>query len=81
MTKQNFWIAVSFITTLILLASFGLRIFGMQHSHGSESQKHFLLLSFQVLSCAAPFIWIRLLTVFEGYQTVGVLQVVVFRML
>jgi len=54
---------------------------GMQHRVGSGTRAEYLLRSFQVLSCAAPFIWIRLLTTFEGYQTVGVLQVVVFRML
>lgn len=64
-----------------MLVSFGFRIAGMVHGLNTESRAHYHLLSFQVLSIAAPLIWIRLLTVFEGYSTVGVLQVVVFRML
>jgi hypothetical protein len=64
-----------------MLVSFGLRIAGMFQGLKSSSRGHYHLLSFQVLSVAAPLIWIRLLTVFEGYSTVGVLQVVVFRML
>lgn len=52
----------------------------MDQSKGGDSQSlHFK--SFQVLSCAAPLIWIRLLTVFDGFKVVGTLQVVVFRML
>jgi hypothetical protein len=39
------------------------------------------LLSFQFLSCVSPFIWIKLVTIFDGWKTVGSLQIVVFRML
>lgn len=65
----------------MVLTAFSLRIAGLRLDSDSPERADLHLLSFQFLACAAPLIWLRLLTVFEGYKTVGVLQVVTFRML
>lgn len=39
------------------------------------------LYSFQVLSCASTFIWMKLITIFDGYKYVGTMQICVARML
>ncbi|KAL7421162.1 Calcium channel yvc1 [Cryptotrichosporon argae] len=78
----GFWTVVNFATDSLLLSAFTLRVIGlsldpMENKRAQDLQ----FTSFQVLSCAAPLIWIKLLTVFDGFKVVGVLQVVVFRML
>ncbi|GFZ42615.1 hypothetical protein JCM24511_00332 [Saitozyma sp. JCM 24511] len=76
----GFWTVVNFLTDIILLAAFTLRVIGLvMDDNGQEQQYHFR--SFQVLSCVAPLIWVKLLTVFDGFKVVGTLQVVTFRML
>jgi hypothetical protein len=61
----------------------------------NEQARNLQFRSFQLLSCAAPLIWMKLvsasrglyrkltsqLTVFDGFKSVGTLQVVTFRML
>ncbi|CAD6589939.1 MAG: hypothetical protein TREMPRED_005579 [Tremellales sp. Tagirdzhanova-0007] len=67
---------------MILISAFALRVAGLsldRKDNDQSRQLHFK--SFQVLSCAAPLIWVKLLTVFDGFKVVGTLQVVVFRML
>ncbi|KAG1815632.1 uncharacterized protein BJ212DRAFT_230992 [Suillus subaureus] len=75
----GFWNAVAFITDSILLAAFLLRIAGL-YATGDHSST-LRLRSFQVLSFVAPFIWIKLITIFDGYQYVGTMQICVARML
>ncbi|WVO13318.1 hypothetical protein L204_100932 [Cryptococcus depauperatus] len=78
----GFWTVVNIITDCLLLTAFALRMAGLfiDTKQSDQSQSlHFR--SFQVLSCVAPFIWMKLLTVFDGFKTVGTLQVVVTRML
>ncbi|WOO78518.1 Calcium channel YVC1 [Vanrija pseudolonga] len=77
----SFWTIVSFTTYVLLLVAFGLRVFGTRLEDDDDDRAKLHFRSFQVLSCVGPLIWIRLLTVFEGYKVIGVLQVVVFRML
>jgi hypothetical protein len=75
----GFWNVVAFITDSILLAAFLLRIAGVCAT-GDQSNT-LRLRSFQVLSFVAPFIWIKLITIFDGYQYVGTMQICVARML
>ncbi|BEJ00680.1 hypothetical protein CcaverHIS631_0505370 [Cutaneotrichosporon cavernicola] len=77
----NFWSFIALITDALIIAAFSLRVAGTRLDSDSEERKNLNYRSFQVLACVAPLIWLRLITVFEGYKTVGVLQVVVFRML
>ena len=58
---QGFWTVISFVTDILLLSAFSLRIAGLslgQDSNEQAQQLHFK--SFQVLSCAAPLIWVKL---------------------
>ncbi|KAG1761379.1 hypothetical protein EDD22DRAFT_897285 [Suillus occidentalis] len=75
----GFWNAVAFITDSLLLAACLLRIAGL-YATGDHSNT-LRLRSFQVLSFVAPFIWIKLITIFDGYQYVGTMQICVARML
>ncbi|GMK55778.1 hypothetical protein CspeluHIS016_0208340 [Cutaneotrichosporon spelunceum] len=77
----NFWTIIALITYGLIAAAFSLRVAGVRLDEDSEERKNLHYRSFQVLACVAPLLWLRLITVFEGYKTVGVLQVVVFRML
>ncbi|KAH0839846.1 hypothetical protein J3R83DRAFT_796 [Lanmaoa asiatica] len=61
------------------LEAFIFRIAGFE---ATESRAGDLRLkSFQVLSFVAPFIWMKLVTVFDGYQYMGTMQICVSRML
>lgn len=75
----SFWNAVTFITDSLLFAAFILRVIGIQGS--PEQQVSYRLSSFQVLSYVAPFIWMKLITVFDGYKYIGTMQICVARML
>ncbi|KAJ3505660.1 hypothetical protein NLJ89_g7303 [Agrocybe chaxingu] len=75
----TFWSAIAFITDSLLLSAFTLRIVGLHATGENSSMMH--LRSFQVLSCVAPFIWMKLLTVFDGYKYIGTMQICVARML
>ncbi|KDQ64365.1 hypothetical protein JAAARDRAFT_144983 [Jaapia argillacea MUCL 33604] len=76
----GFWNVVSFITDSLLVAAFILRVVGI-FSTGDEPSAHFRLKSFQVLSFVAPLIWVEIVTVFDGYKYVGMMQICVARML
>ncbi|KAG2349128.1 hypothetical protein BDR05DRAFT_956507 [Suillus weaverae] len=75
----GFWNAVAFITDSLLLAACLLRIVGLCAT--GDHSNTLRLRSFQVLSFVAPFIWIKLITIFDGYQYVGTMQICVARML
>ncbi|KAJ4479281.1 calcium activated cation channel [Lentinula aciculospora] len=75
----SFWNIVAFVTNSLLLAAFILRMIGLHDNTDYSSTLR--LNSFQVLSFVAPFIWMRLITVFDGYKYVGMMQICVARML
>ncbi|TEB35722.1 calcium activated cation channel [Coprinellus micaceus] len=75
----SFWNGVAFITDSLLLSAFVLRLMGIQGD--PEQQVAFRMRSFQVLSFVAPFIWMKLVTVFDGYKYIGTMQICVARML
>ncbi|KAG0709856.1 hypothetical protein DFH29DRAFT_841605 [Suillus ampliporus] len=72
----GFWNVVAFITDSLLLAACSLRIAGF-YSIGDQSNT-LRLRSFQVLSF---FFLPELITIFDGYQYVGTMQICVARML
>lgn len=58
---QNFWTVVSFLTDAILLSAFGLRLAGLiMGQEDNEQARNLQFRSFQLLSCAAPLIWMKL---------------------
>ncbi|KAI0321937.1 calcium activated cation channel [Amylostereum chailletii] len=81
----SFWNVVAFITDCLFVTAFALRIAGVA-TEGSRSDG-LRLWSFQVLSFAAPFIWLaliffkELITIFDGYKYMGTMQICVARML
>ncbi|KAJ7368610.1 hypothetical protein DFH08DRAFT_831810 [Mycena albidolilacea] len=75
----NFWMIVAFVTDGILTAAFVLRVAGL--SGAEDKAANLRLMSFQILSFAAPLLWMKLVTVFDGYKYVGTMQICVARML
>ncbi|KAI0053727.1 calcium activated cation channel [Auriscalpium vulgare] len=75
----GFWNVIALLTDSLFLAAFVLRIVGLaSHPPQSDSMR---LHSFQVLSFASPFIWMKLITVFDGWKYIGTMQICVARML
>ncbi|KAF9076993.1 calcium activated cation channel [Rhodocollybia butyracea] len=86
----SFWSVVALVTNSLLLAAFILRVIGLYDNTDNSSKLR--LNSFQVLSFVAPFICLvafslalilssELITVFDGYKYVGMMQICVARML
>ncbi|KAF7301930.1 hypothetical protein MIND_00759100 [Mycena indigotica] len=75
----NFWTIVSLLTDGILTAAFVLRIIGMTGPESTAAP--WRLKSFQTLSFAAPLLWMKIITIFDGYKYVGMMQICVARML
>ncbi|KAJ7068566.1 calcium activated cation channel [Mycena amicta] len=75
----NFWAIVSLLTDGILATAFVLRVIGM--TGPEDKAAPWRLNSFQILSFAAPLLWMKIITIFDGYQYVGMMQICVARML
>ncbi|KAK2466056.1 hypothetical protein APHAL10511_001698 [Amanita phalloides] len=75
----NFWSVISLMTQGILFSALLLRIAGIDSD--GEQATDLRLESFRVLSCAAPLMWMKLVTVFEGYKYIGTMEICVARML
>ncbi|KAL7413036.1 calcium activated cation channel [Mrakia frigida] len=76
----GFWTIVNIMTDSLLTSAFVLRVIGIATS-SDEATARYRLLSFQTLSLAAPLLWIKVITVFEGIKVVGTMQVIVSRMI
>ncbi|KAJ7572505.1 hypothetical protein C8J56DRAFT_989280 [Mycena floridula] len=75
----TFWNIVSFLTDSLLMTAFVFRLIGLR-SNGDQATA-VRTTSFQVLSFVSPLIWMKLITVFDGYKYVGMMQICVARML
>ncbi|KAB5596316.1 Calcium channel YVC1 [Ceratobasidium theobromae] len=76
----TFWRVVSLVTDSLVITAFTLRIWGLYALDDNQSTT-LKLRSFQVLSCVSPLIWMKLITVVEGFKYVGTMQICVSRML
>ncbi|KAH7100530.1 calcium activated cation channel [Auriculariales sp. MPI-PUGE-AT-0066] len=76
----GFWTVISAITDVLLLTAFVFRLMGIWVKDETKTDRYHLL-SFQFLSCVAPFIWMKLITVFEGYKYIGTMTICIARML
>ncbi|CEL63684.1 Calcium channel YVC1 OS=Saccharomyces cerevisiae (strain ATCC 204508 / S288c) GN=YVC1 PE=1 SV=2 [Rhizoctonia solani AG-1 IB] len=76
----TFWRVVSIITYSLLVTAFGFRVWGL-YAPDDDQSSALKLRSFQLLSCVSPLIWMRLITVVEGFKYVGTMQICVSRML
>ncbi|KAI0346876.1 calcium activated cation channel [Trametopsis cervina] len=74
-----FWHFVSVTTDALMVVAFSLRLAGLA-AHGDQYTS-LRIQSFQWLSFVAPLIWMKLITVFDGYKYVGTMQICVARML
>ncbi|KAF8339013.1 uncharacterized protein EI90DRAFT_3144233 [Cantharellus anzutake] len=76
----GFWNMISLLTDALLVAAFSLRVAGLANSNSDQQASH-KLKSFQILACVAPLIWMKLITVLDGFKYVGTMQICVSRML
>ncbi|GAA6005847.1 hypothetical protein JCM10207_007248 [Rhodosporidiobolus poonsookiae] len=76
----TFWQAVNFCIYAITLVAFVYRCLDLSTSD-PEKQAQYRMRAFQWLSSAAPLVWAKLLTVFDVFKFIGVLEIVVQRML
>jgi len=76
----GFWNVISLITDTLLVTAFALRVAGFNVSD-ADQQADLKFKSFLVLSCVSPLIWMKLITVVDGFKYVGTLQICVSRML
>ncbi|KAF8076642.1 calcium activated cation channel [Lyophyllum atratum] len=75
----TFWNFVSFVTDCLLVTAFILRVVSL--TGRADDDVTMQLRSFQVLSFVSPLIWMKLITVFDGYKYIGTMQICVARML
>ncbi|KAL0949283.1 hypothetical protein HGRIS_009360 [Hohenbuehelia grisea] len=75
----TFWNVVAILTDALLLTGFIFRVIGL--SSTGDEVRNMRLKSFQVLSYVSPFIWMKLVTVFDGYKYIGTMQICIARML
>lgn len=76
----GFWTVVGLITNSLIIAAFVLRMMGIFAADDPRADLwHFR--SFQVLACASPFLWMRVVTVVDGFKYIGTMQICVARML
>lgn len=66
----GFWTIVNIMTDSLLTSAFILRVVGIASS-SDEATARFRLLSFQTLSVAAPLLWMKIITIFDGWKVVG----------
>ncbi|KAI0774466.1 calcium activated cation channel [Fomes fomentarius] len=75
----GFWNVVSLFSDGLLTAAFALRVAGIATS--GDHSTALRVRSFQLLSLAAPLLWMKLIPIFDGYKFVGTMQICVARML
>jgi len=76
----NFWTVVSLSIYTLAFIALGYRIADLAETHDKHAMRY-RLMAFQILSCAAPLVWAKLLTVFDLFSFFGSMQIVVARML
>lgn len=76
----GFWQIINYMIYALSIVAFAYRCADWGTSSQEKSDK-FRMLSFQFLSCAAPLVWAKVLTIFDLLQFFGTLQIVTWRML
>ncbi|KAF8311893.1 calcium activated cation channel [Clavulina sp. PMI_390] len=76
----GFWNFIGLLTDGLLTWAFTLRLIGLLQ-HDEHMQKMYKLHSFQILSTVSPLIWMKLITVLDGFKYIGTLQICVSRMM
>lgn len=73
----TFWNVFSDFTYTVIAVSIAFRFLSLS----PPKAKHYYLISYRVLACAAPFMWTRLLLFLDAQQFVGAMIVVVKNMM
>ncbi|GAA5971515.1 hypothetical protein JCM3765_001224, partial [Sporobolomyces pararoseus] len=76
----GFWQIVNYMIYALCIVAFAYRCADWG-TISRERSDRFRMLSFQFLSCAAPLVWAKVLTIFDLFQFFGTLQIVTWRML
>ena len=58
----TFWVCINFAIYTLLLVAFSYRM-ADTITHDPEQEAKYRFISFQILACAAPFVWVKLLTI------------------
>ena len=77
----GFWNTLNLTMYVIFAGAIGLRFAAFSLSQDSEMRTHLVVISYQILSSAAPLMWIRMLLYLDIYRFFGVLMVVTQEML
>ncbi|UZJ57169.1 hypothetical protein CBS101457_006489 [Exobasidium rhododendri] len=77
---NSFWVLIDLSTDALFVTSFVIRVIGWLERDDDKASGH-RLLAFQFLACIAPFLWMQLLKLADGFQYFGVIQIVLLRML
>ncbi|KAK6202719.1 putative vacuolar conductance protein [Scheffersomyces amazonensis] len=76
----GFWNAFNDVMYTIIFAAIGFRLASVNTSKGSLKEKYDEI-GYRILSCAAPFMWSRLLLFLDAQQFVGAMIVVIKTMM
>lgn len=77
----GFWNTLNLTMYVIFAGAIILRFVAFSLSQESEKREHYVVVSYQILSSAAPLMWIRMLLYLDIYRFFGVLMVVTQEML
>lgn len=58
----TFWVCINFAIYSLLLVAFAYRM-ADTITHDPDQEVKYRFISFQILACAAPFVWVKLLTI------------------
>lgn len=77
----SFWSSFNLTMYGIISISFITRLFSVTPLKSDEHQEYWDKISYRILSCAAPFVWSRMLLFLESERFVGVMLVVLKHMM
>lgn len=77
----GFWNIFNDTMYTLVAVSYLFRVEGLSHSSGSPIRESHLILSYRILACCAPFVWLRILLYLESLQFFGVMLIVLTQMI
>ncbi|KAL3229078.1 Calcium channel YVC1 [Nakaseomyces bracarensis] len=77
----SFWSSFNLTMYAIITLSFVMRLFSVTTLRSDKKQEYWDKISYRILSCAAPFVWSRMLLFLESERFVGVMLVVLKHMM
>ncbi len=77
----GFWNAFNDTMYTLILSSLAFRLYATTKQRGSDPRLYYGEISYKILSCAAPFMWSRLLLYLDSQKFVGAMIVVIQKMM